>query len=418
MDFNNQNYDPYRGVNDNEEEMKKIKRKSTWKGIFIGGGVVLGVASFFIGCLLAILLQVGVNGTGEFVLGKDVLSKMNDLINYAKENYLYEVDEEKMEEALYDAIFDSLEDPYSTYYTPEEYQEIMESTSGTYSGIGVVVQQDVESGYILVVDPYVDGPAYEAGLRKGDYIIAVNGEDIYGLDINLVVKEIKGEEGTTVDITVKREDEEFDLTVERKQIEIQAIEYELLDDNVGYIEIYSFEGAVVEQFKDAYDALIDEGMTSLVIDLRDNPGGLLTAVTEMLDLFIEEDEMIVYTQDKHGNRTDYLAENDVEIDIPCVVLINGNSASASEIFAGALQDYELAHIMGTQSYGKGIVQSVLSLRDGSAFKITIEDYYTPNGNNIHGVGITPDEVVELDVDKYIEDGTDTQLDAAVEYLTK
>ena len=411
MDYNYNQYE--------QEELKKIKRKSMWKGIFIGGGCILGVSLFFIGCLLAVLLKFSTSGTmGEFALGEDSLVKMNDLINYADENYLYDVDKEAMEEAIYSAIFDSLGDPYSTYYTPEEYKEITESTSGTYYGIGVVVQEDVETGYILVVEPYENGPAYAEGLRSGDYIVAVEGQDIQNVDINIVVKEIKGEAGTKVNITARRDGKDFDLCITRQAIEIKTVDYEILDDGVGYIAISSFEGTVVDQFKNAYDDLIDQGMTSLVIDIRNNPGGLLSAVTEMLDLFIEEDDMIVYTMDKNGNRRDYVAENDVEIEIPCVVLINGNSASASEIFAGALQDYELAHVMGTQSFGKGIVQTIMGLRDGSAFKITIEDYYTPNGNNIHGIGITPDEVVELDADAYNEDGTDTQLDAAIKYLTK
>lgn len=408
------NYEQYE-----QEKLKKEKRKSMWKGVIIGGSCVLGIALFFIGSLLAVLLKLSTSGTlGEFALGEDALVKMNDLIKYADENYLYDVDKDTMEEAIYSAIFDSLGDPYSTYYTPEEYKEIMESTSGKYCGIGVVVQEDIETGYILVVEPFEYGPAYEAGLRSGDYIVAVEGKDIQDVDINLVVKEMKGEKGTNVTITARRDGEDFDLCITREEIEIKTVDYDMLEDGVGYIAISSFEGTVVDQFKDAYDDLIDQGMTSLVIDIRNNPGGLLTAVTEMLDLFIEEDEMIVYTMDKDGNRRDYRAENDVDIEIPCVVLINGNSASASEIFAGALQDYELAHIMGTQSFGKGIVQTLMGLRDGSAFKITIEDYYTPNGNNIHGIGIAPDEVVELDADAYNEDGIDTQLDAAIEYLTK
>ncbi len=414
MDYNGQDYQ-----NNNQEEIKIIKRKSTWKGVFIGGGVVLVVAAFFIGCLLAILINMRLfNYSGEFALGNDVVNKMNELINYVEENYLYEVDEEAMEEALYDAIFDSLGDPYSTYYTSEEYQELMESTTGIYSGIGVVVQQDIETGYILVVEPYENGPAYAEGLRAGDLIVAVEGNDIQNVDINLVVKDIKGEEGTTVNITARRDGEDFDLTITRKSIEIVTVDYEMLEDKVGYISISSFEGTVVKQFEEAYEELEEQGMTSLVIDIRNNPGGLLDAVVEMLDCFIEEDKMIVYTMDSNGDRQDYVAENGVSIDIPCVVLINGNSASASEIFAGALQDYDKAHIMGTQSFGKGIVQSILGLEDGSAFKITIEDYYTPNGNNIHGKGITPDEVVELDLDAYNNDGKDTQLEAAIEYLTK
>lgn len=414
MDYNGQYYQ-----NNNQDEIRAIKRKSTWKGVFIGGGVVLAVAAFFIGCLLAILINMRLfNYSGEFALGNDVVNKMNELINYVDEHYLYEVDEEAMEEALYDAIFDSLGDPYSSYYTSEEYQELMESTTGIYSGIGVVVQQDIETGYILVVEPYENGPAYAEGLRAGDLIVAIEGEDIQNVDINLVVKDIKGEEGTSVNITARRDGKDFDLNITRKTIEIVTVDYEMLEDKVGYISISSFEGTVAKQFEEAYGELEEQGMTSLVIDIRNNPGGLLDAVVEMLDCFIEEDEMIVYTMDSNGNRQDYVAKNGVSIDIPCVVLINGNSASASEIFAGALQDYDKAHIMGTQSYGKGIVQSILGLEDGSAFKITIEDYYTPNGNNIHGKGITPDEVVELDVDAYNNDGRDTQLEAAIEYLAQ
>ena len=300
-----------------QEEMKKAKRKSMWKGIFIGGGCVLAISIFFIGCFLAVLLKLSTSGTlGEFALGEDALVKMNDLIKYADENYLYDVDKEVMEEAIYSAIFDSLGDPYSTYYTPEEYNEIMESTTGIYYGIGVVVQEDIETGYILVVEPYENGPAYAEGLRSGDYIVAVEGKDIHNMDINLVVKEIKGEKGTDVTITARRNGEDFDLCITRQEIEIKTVDHEMLEDGVGYIAISSFEGTVVDQFKDAYDALIDQGMTSLVIDIRNNPGGLLSAVTEMLDLFIEEDEMIVYTMDKDGNRRDYRAENDVDIDIP------------------------------------------------------------------------------------------------------
>lgn len=411
MDFYEQNFD--------DDRIKKASKKSLWKGIFIGGGVVLLGAGFIIGCLIAILGQVGKMGvSGEFALGKETLNKMNSLIQIVEKDYLYEVDEEKMEEALYSAIFDSLGDPYSTYYTPEEYNEIMESTTGIYCGIGVVVQQDIESGYVLVVEPFEYGPAYEAGLRSGDLIVGVEGEDVKGVDLNLVVKDIKGAEGTKVNITVRRGEETFDLEVTRKMIEIINVEYELLDDGVGYISISSFEGNVAEQFKEAYNELEKDGMTSLVVDIRDNPGGLLDAVIEMLDCFIEKGELIVYTKDKDGNRTDSVAKKGVSMDMPCVVLINGNSASASEIFAGALQDYDKAYIIGTQSFGKGIVQSMMSLKDGSAFKITIEDYYTPSGKNIHGIGITPDEVVEFDAEAYNKDGTDNQLNAAIEYLTK
>ena len=413
MDYNGFNYQ------NNEENIRKIKRNSTWKGVFIGGGVVLAVAAFFIGCLLAILINMRMfNYNGEFALGSDSINKMNELINYVDEHYLYEVDKEAMEDAIYEAIFNSLGDPYSTYYTEDEYKELMESTTGTYSGIGVVVQEDVESGYILVVEPYENGPAYEAGLRPGDLIVAIEGEDIKDLDINLAVKKIKGEEGTSVNVTVRRDGKDFDSSITRKVIEIINVDYEMLNDEVGYIAIASFEGAVAKQFEAAYKELETQGMKSLVIDVRSNPGGLMTAVVDILDMFLEEGDMIVYTLDSNGNRVDHVAKKGVTIDIPCTVLINEHSASASEIFAGALQDHDKAEIIGTQSFGKGIVQSVVGLEDGSAFKITIEDYYTPDGHNIHGKGITPDQVVEYDPEVYEEEEIDTQIQAGVDFLTQ
>lgn len=401
------------------EEQRKQYKRGIRNGIFIGGGVVLAIAFVVVGFITSVYYeQIKKNSGNALIIGDNTVNKANSLIEFINSYYLYDYDEEEMENAIYDAIFESLGDPYSCYYTEEEYEALMEESEGTYCGIGVVVQQDVETGYVKVIQPYENAPGAEAGIKAGDLIIAVEGNDVCNVDLDLVVKDIRGEEGTYVTVTINRNGDIFDLEVERRMVDIVTVAYEMLEDNVGYISISQFDAVTVKQVEAAIEELYSKGMESLILDVRDNPGGRLDAVTDILDFFIDKGDLIVYTKDKNGNRVDYSAEEAPIVEVPCVVLINGNSASASEIFAGALQDYELAHIMGTQSYGKGIVQSIIPLKDGTAFKITVEDYYTPNGNNIHGIGITPDEVVELDVDAYLEDETDTQLEAAIEYLTK
>lgn len=401
------------------EEQRKQYKRGIRNGIFIGGGVVLAIAFVVVGFITSVYYeQIKKNSGNALIIGDNTVNKANSLIEFINSYYLYDYDEEEMENAIYDAIFESLGDPYSCYYTEEEYEALMEESEGTYCGIGVVVQQDVETGYVKVIQPYENAPGAEAGIKAGDLIIAVEGNDVCNVDLDLVVQDIRGEEGTYVTVTINRNGDIFDLEVERRMVDIVTVAYEMLEDNVGYISISQFDAVTVKQVEAAIEELYSKGMESLILDVRDNPGGRLDAVTDILDFFIDKGDLIVYTKDKNGNRVDYSAEEAPIVEVPCVVLINGNSASASEIFAGALQDYELAHIMGTQSYGKGIVQSIIPLKDGTAFKITVEDYYTPNGNNIHGIGITPDEVVELDVDAYLEDETDTQLEAAIEYLTK
>lgn len=400
-----------------QEEFKKQYKKGIIAGFVIGGGVFLAIGMLAVAFVASYFFSKSNTGV-QFVIGDDVVNKSNTLIEYIDENYLYEYDENEMENAIYKAIMDSLGDPYSCYYTEDEFASLMEETQGTYCGIGVIVSTDIDTGYIRVIKPYENAPAAKAGIKTGDLITGVNGKDIRDIDIDLVVKEIKGEEGTSVKITVNRDGEVLSFDVERKIVEIETVEYELLDNQIGYIWITQFDGVTESQVQNAIDDLTSQGMTSLIVDVRDNPGGRLDIVCNILDKFIDKGELIVYTKDVNGKRTDYKAQKEATLDIPCVVLTNGNSASASEIFSGALQDYELAHIIGTQTFGKGIVQSIIPMVDGTAFKLTIEDYYTPLGKNIHGKGVTPDEVVEFDYDAYEKDGTDTQLNAAIEYLTK
>ena len=395
-------------------ETQRMQKKATWKGVFIGGGIMLGVGIIVTTFIVIFFLSY----IGRFYSENKMTTKINQLIDHVKEMYLYEVDEEAMENAIYDAIFESLGDPYAGYYTKEEFEELMQDSEGTYCGIGVAVQDDVESGYLRVIEAYDGAPGKAAGIRAGDLIVAIDGEDIYGIDSDIVVKRIRGEEGTTVSIKIKRDDMYVTLEVTRKIVTIKTVAYEMLENKIGYIQIAQFDVATVKQVEDAIKDLESQGMTSLIVDVRDNPGGRLDSVVNIVDFFVGKGDLVVYTQDKEGNRTDYKGATAYALDIPCVVLVNGNSASASEVFAGAMQDYEIAHIMGTQSFGKGIVQSIIPLTDGTAFKITVEDYYTPDGNNIHGIGITPDTVVEFDADAYLNEEKDTQLEAAIDYLTK
>lgn len=338
--------------------------------------------------------------------------------------FLYDVTEEDYQTAIYRALLNACNDPYSCYYTPEEYDAMQESSSGVYCGIGCLVSQNPQTMLISVVRPFANSPAQKAGIQAGDIIYKVDGEDVTGIDINLVVSRLKGVEGTDVVITVYRESEGnyLDFNVTRGYVEVETVAYEKLIEGghkIGLITVTEFEEVTNDQFEKALRKLKSWGMEGLIIDLRDNPGGLLDSVTAMLDPLLPKG-LTVYMQDKNGNRQEY--ESDAKAyDIPMAVIINGNSASASEIFAGAVQDYGVATIVGTQSFGKGIVQSVIPLEDGSAVKMTIADYYTPLGRNIHGVGITPDVIIELPDGKKastVEREDDTQLAGAVESLLK
>lgn len=325
-----------------------------------------------------------------------VIEKLAFLEYLVDSYYLEEVDQDKIAEGIYKGFISSLKDPYSTYFTAEEYKSLMESSSGVYCGIGATVSQDVNTGIITIVKPFKNGPAFSEGLLPGDIIYKVEGEEVTGVDLTEVVSRMKGLEGTKVNITIVREGESepMDFTITRQEIEVPTIEVQMLEDKIGYIIISEFDEVTVNQFIEAVDKLEKEGMKGLVVDLRNNPGGLLSAVVRMLDRLLPKG-LIVYTEDKYGNREEENAINDDKLNVPMTVIINGNSASASEIFAGAVQDYEIGTIVGTTSFGKGIVQKVIPLSDGTAVKLTISKYFTPNGRNIHGTGIVPDIEVEL-----------------------
>ena len=324
--------------------------------------------------------------------------------------YFDDVDDEKAADNIFKAYLAAYGDKYTVYYTPEEYKSMMESTTGSFYGIGAVCQK-ADDGAILISEAYEYAPAYKAGIRNGDKVIEVNGEDITGMDLSVAVALIKGEKGTDVNLTIMRNGEKMNFTVTRDKIDIKTVSSEILENNIGYIYISQFDDVTTDQFKEAVNDLQNQGVAGLVIDIRNNPGGVLKTVVDMLD-YILPNGLIVYTETKDGTRQEYSGSDNYELNLPMAVLVNGNSASASEIFAGAMQDYDKAQIIGTQTFGKGIVQTIRPLTDGSAFKYTIAKYFTPKGQDIHGKGVTPDSIVELP-----DDATeDVQLKAAVEYL--
>ncbi|MCR5609225.1 MAG: S41 family peptidase [Lachnospiraceae bacterium] len=348
-----------------------------------------------------------------------IFGKMELLADIINEYSLYDVPEEDIIEGVYQGMFDSMNDKYADYYTAEEYKQFAESTNGEYCGIGAYIGQNVDTNAIYISEPMEGSPAMEVGLRSGDIIYKVDDKVLGDESLDTVVTWIKGEEGTKVKLTIIREGEsdylEFEVT--RKNIEVPTVKGELLENEVGLISISSFDKVTASQFEETVNKLKEQGMKKMIIDLRSNPGGMLDVVVDMLDMFLEPGKMIVYTQDKTETTTEqYKSQNPKVIDMPLVVLINGYSASASEIFAGAIQDYKLGTLVGETSFGKGIVQTVLPVGDGSYVKFTTAKYFTPNGRYIHEVGIEPDEKVEFDSKAYYDENVDNQLNKAKEII--
>ncbi len=382
-------------------------KRSFWQGALCGALAMLLVAG---------LVSCGMND-GKASIDMRTVSKKLDTIQYLIEKkYLNEVDSEALEEGIYEGYVSGLGDPYSVYYDEEDTAAFMETTSGEYSGIGAVLTQAVDTGIITLVRIYEESPARKAGLKDGDILYKVGDMEVTGMDLSEVVTHIKGEKGTEVELTVLRGEDSQELTVTavRDTIEVETVEYKMLEGQLGYISVSEFDAVTYEQYEEAMKELEKQGMKGLVVDLRNNPGGSLEVVCNMLDLMLPEG-MIVYTEDKDGNREEHKSDEEHQFTKPLAVLVNGNSASASEIFAGAIQDYELGDIVGTQTYGKGVVQQLFDLKDGTCLKLTISEYFTPNGRNIHGEGITPNVVCEY---QYNEKNPkqDNQLEKAMEVL--
>ena len=323
------------------------------------------------------------------------VQKIEYLEKLIDQEYLGEVDNDEMAEGVYAGLVYGLGDVYSRYYTADEYAQETASTDGAYAGIGVSIQKN-KNGGVQIAECYEGGPGADAGLQTGDVITAINDTDVTDMELSDVVSLIRENKDKTIVLTVFRENEEKsrEISVDVTDVELPSVFGEMLNKKTGYIQITQFTGVTPQQYKDMFAELKDKGMERLVIDLRDNPGGLLTSVCDILRDILPEG-LIVYTEDKYGNREEETCDGKHQLDMPLAVLVNENSASASEIFAGAVQDHEVGTIVGTTTYGKGVVQELRQLSDGSAVKLTVSNYYTPNGNSINKVGIKPDVEVKL-----------------------
>lgn len=356
------------------------------------------------------------NAQNSAVTG-DTIQKM-ELIEAVIDAYFYknETDKLAMADGIFKGMVESLGDAYSEYYTAEELSAVMDGIEGIYYGIGAYVQMDTQMGLPKISGIIAGAPAEEVDIRENDYIFAVDGEEVYGMTTSEAVALIKGPEGTKVTITFLRDGEYIDIEVERRQVESPTVISEMYDDGIAYIQITEFDEVTIDQFAEALAVAKGSNMKGLILDLRSNPGGSLNAVVKVAQSILPKG-LIVYTEDRDGNRKEYSGDGSRELQVPMVVLINGNSASASEILAGAIKDYGVGTLLGTTTYGKGVVQQPISLGDGSAVKLTISSYFTPNGINIHGTGIDPDEVVEFDADRYYsEEKYDNQLERAKELV--
>lgn len=353
----------------------------------------------------------------EYVANPSTVQKMNVLEQMIGDYFLDEVNETDMEQGVYKGMVEALGDPYSTYYSKEELEELQKKTQGIYFGIGARVGIDADTGLPRLAGIIEGTPAEEAGLMAGDLLYKVDDTPVQGMDLSSAVALVKGDEGTTVHLTVIREGEtnylEFDVV--RRKLENETVTYKMLEDNIGYIQVQEFDDVTLDQFTDALATCRGSGMEGLILDLRGNPGGNLTTVCDIARLMLPEG-MIVYTEDKNGKREEYTCDGAHPLDVSLVVLVDGNSASAAEILAGAVKDYGIGTLVGTTTYGKGIVQRIMKLSDGSAVKLTVSNYFTPNGNNIHKIGIEPDVEIPFESEPYVKDGTDNQLNRALEVL--
>ncbi len=422
------------------ETIKKEKRRSFLGGIFAG----MCVTAIVLTVVFCILITRQANnfsskitssnsastggntntvvgsGNTDTLLDPQTEAKIDVLYDYIQKYFYFEddIDTDKMRDDMYAAIMESMGDPYTVYYTAQELTDLFEESEGVYYGVGSYVQMDETYNLPMFSGVFEQSPAQKAGIRDGDLIYAVDGVEISGMTLTEVTNIIKGPIDTPVVITIIREGEsdKLDITVIRGKIETPTVIYEMKEDKIGYLQITQFDDITSSQFKDAYDDLNNQGMEGLIIDLRSNPGGNLDTVVDICE-YILPAGTITYTIDRQGNRTDYNGNGTHPIEIPLVVLVNEYSASASELMTGAIRDYQKGTIVGKNTFGKGIVQQIYSLGDGTGIKITTSSYFTPNGECIHKTGIAPDIEVELDGELYYSDEKiDTQLDAALECI--
>lgn len=407
-----------------------MKRQSVYKVIMLV--VLVAVITFMLTTIVMYnkfydVYEGTYSGTSSITSsGSNEVSLVKTLENFKamlKQKYIGEIDEDKLIEGAIKGYIAGLDDPYTEYLPKEEMQEFTEETNAEYVGIGVYVANNTENNTILVAGVMKGSPALEAGMQAGDIIAKVDGVSYTGEQLSDATKVLKGQEGTTVKVTIIRDEKEIELTVTRKKIIVEHVASQMLDDKIAYIQIDSFDNGVVESFKEQITTLKNDGAKGIIIDLRSNGGGIVDQATGVADLFLEKNETILITKSKNEEEEITKAKiNPIITDTPVVILVNEGTASASEILAAALKEKYGATIVGKTTYGKGVIQTLYSLTDGSGLKITTDEYYTPNHNKINKVGITPDVEVQLTKDEngYYETSADkdAQLLKAIEILKK
>lgn len=379
-------------------------KKGFIKGALTGALLTLLVVS---------LAACGLQHINEGIISSDTETKLSYLKKLIDETYLHDIKEKDLNEGIYKGYVEGLGDQYSAYYDKKETKELSESLDGSFSGIGAVMTQDASSGVITITRVYDDSPAKKAGIKAGDVLYRVEEKTVTGKDLDKVVSWIKGKKGTKVNLTLLRgtNSDKIKVTATRDVINVETVKYKVLENQIGYISISEFDSVTGAQFAKALKQLQKKNIEGLVVDLRNNPGGSLSTVCDILDSILPKG-LIVYTKDKNGKKEEYTSDEKHRLNLPMSVLVNGQSASASEIFAGAVQDYGKAEIIGTQTYGKGVVQNLFDLKDGTCVKLTTSEYFTPKGRNIDGKGITPDVKIEYKYNAK-DPKADNQLDKAV-----
>ena len=397
---------------------KSAGTKSSKKNIakFLLGMVAGMLLSLIILVVVAFILLFGIRiAPKNSFLSNAAIYKINLLRTILNVVYYEDVTDDEVLDGIYRGIMRSTGDKYTVYYSADDMKLTNASWEGKFYGIGAVLTTDPASSYTLIDSVELGSPAEKAGVKAGDYIIEVDGTDVAGMSVTEVVKLVRGEKDTDVNLVLARKGEKVEVTITRGEITIDAVYYEKMEDGIGYIQIASFSDAATEQFIDALNQSKKDNVKGIIIDLRGNPGGGLDVAVDMCRQFMPAG-LIVYTEDKQGKRINYTCDGSKQWDIPMVVLTDENSASASEIMTAALKDSGVATIVGKKTYGKGVYQSVYPIPDGSVVKVTAGKFYSPNGECFHQIGIEPDVEVDLDVDAYLEDETDTQLDKAIEVL--
>ena len=348
----------------------------------------------------------------------EIASEISKYRRIIDQYFLGEVNEEKLKEGAIKGYIEGLDDPYTEYISKEDMEDYMADAMGNFVGIGIYMVQDTNTNRIMVLSPIKGSPAEKSGILPGDLIISVDGVEYTGADMTVASSKIKGEEGTTVKIEILRGSETKTFELTRENIKVNPVEGKVIQDNIGYIQFSSFDEDTAEEFKAKFEGLQKQGIKSLIIDLRNNGGGIVDEALKIADFALDKDAVILYEVDKKNNEKVEKSRNNPIINMPIIILTNENTASSSEILAGALKDHGKAKIVGTKTYGKGVIQQLLTLPDGSGLKITSEEYLTPNRTKINEIGIEPDEKVELPETVKnvlsVEEKDDTQLQKAIE----